>query len=358
MRLAVLGAGAIGPASACIAAARGHAVTIWSPSGRGTEGLPGTLQAEGRIEGEFAVEVAAALDQALEGAEAALLAVPAYAYPALIPRIAAALPAHLPLILSPAAALAPVWLDLLLAARGAAPDRAPIGAMATTPCGARRLGPGRVRIGMIRGAVEVAALPAAAAPAIARLVQDLFGIGAPLAPDVLFPALANINPIAHAVLALTNATRIERAEDWPQYAMMTPAACRLMAAMEAERAALAAAFGHALPGLATALHRANGVALASLAEMTANIAAARPEVRGPNSMATRYVTEDVPHGLSAWLDLAASKGVAMPVTEAAVRLLSLLWDQDLRASPVLEEIDLPALPRLLRDGAGRLARGG
>ncbi len=353
MRLAVLGAGAVGPAAAVLAVSRGHQAILWSPSGSGTAGINGELRAEGLLQGPFPVEVAASLEDAFRGADAAFLAVPAYAFAAVLPRIAEALPSDLPLLISPAASLAPVVLDVLLARRGAQRRRAPIGAMATTPGGSRRLGPDRVRVAMLRSALEMAAVPAAAAPQMAKLAHDLFGMDFPLSPDALHVAFLNINPIAHSVLALTNVTRMERAEDWPQYAMMTPFACNLMLAMQAERDALAAAYGHELGGLAEFLHRANGVPMGSLPEMTAAIAAARPGVLGPKATESRYVTEDVPFGLAFYLAVAAPKGVAMPVTEGMVRMLEALWARDLRTNLLLGLLDIADLPRLLVEGAGR-----
>lgn len=351
MHLAVLGAGAIGPASAILALSRGHSAILWSPSGAGIAGIDGTLHAEGLIEGAFPLPTTTSLEEAFADADAAFLAVPAYAFAAVLPRIAAALPARLPLLIAPAASLAPLALDAMLAARGADPGRAPIGAMATTPGGARRLAPDRVRVAMLRSAVEVAAIPAAAGPAMAALAQDLFGHACPPSPDALHASLLNLNPIAHAVMALTNVTRMERAEPWSQYAMMTPAACRMMEAMGAERDALAARFGHRLDSLASFLQRANGVPPAPLAETAAAIAAKRPDVLGPKTMATRYVTEDVPFGLSFYLALAGD--TPMPVTAAVVTALEALWGRDLRANPILDAIDLAALPHGLQSGIGR-----
>jgi len=353
MKLAVLGAGAIGPASAVLAISRGHQAVLWSPSGAGIAGLTGAITAEGLIAGDFPLVATISLEEAFRGADAALLAVPAYAFDSVLPRIAEALPPHLPLLIAPAASLAPLVLDALLARRGADPRRAPIGAMATTPGGARRLGPARVKVAMLRSAVEMAAVPAAAAPAMAALASDLFGLDCPLSPDALHVALLNLNPIAHAVLALTNVTRMERGEDWPQYAMMTPAACRMMEAMGAERDALAAAFGHRLESLATFLQRANRLPLAPLAEIAAAIAERRPDVLGPKTMESRYVTEDVPFGLAFYQAIAATAGVKMPVTDAVVTALEALWGRDLRRNTLLDAIDMTDLPALLRDGVGR-----
>lgn len=353
MRLAVLGAGAIGPAAAVLAASRGHSAVMWSPSGKGTAGLKGVMHAEGVIEGAFPLETAATLEDAFRGADAALLVVPAYAFGEVLPRIAAALPPELPLLVAPAASLAPLVLDALMARRGAPKRRAPIGAMATTTGGARRLAPDRVRVAMVRSALEMAAVPAAAAPEMAKLAQELFGMPFPLSPDALHVSFINVNPIAHSVLALTNVTRMERAEDWPQYSMMTPFACNLMLALAAERNAAALAHGHRLDGIDTFFHRANQVPMGPLHEMTAKIAAARGDIRGPKTTDSRYVTEDVPFGLSFYMAVAAPRGVEMPVTDSTIRMLEVLWGRDLRANPMLAEIDMAALPRLLAEGAGR-----
>jgi len=44
-------------------------------------------------------------------------------------------------------------------------------------------------------------------------------------------------------MAVANFTRIERGEAWPQYHFLTPAVARLVEALDAERRAIAAAFG-------------------------------------------------------------------------------------------------------------------
>jgi len=351
MHLTILGAGAIAQAAAALAASRGHVVTLWSPSGAGTAGIAGRLTAEGAVNGTFPLRIARDLADALAGADAAVLAVPAYAYPTLLPRIAEAL--RVPLLISPAASLAPLALDAMLAAQGAARDRPAIGAMSTTPVTARRLRPDRVRVAAIRAAVDVAAVPANAAAALGELATMLFGHAAPIGPNVLQAGLGNANPIIHAALALTNATRIETAEAWPQYRMMTPATCRLMEAMAAERERLAEGFGMAVLGLEESLHRANGVPRGRLHAMAATIAASRGAVLGPTEMDTRYVTEDVPYGLAFYLWLAAARGIAMPVTEAVVTTLEALWGRELRSNLLLQALDPSTLDAALESGIGR-----
>jgi opine dehydrogenase len=353
MRLAVLGAGAVGPASAVLAMSRGHSAIVWSPSGAGTAGMERGLTAEGAIGGRFAVEVAATPEEAFRGADAALVAVPAYAFATVLPRIAEALPPELPVLIAPAASLAPVVLDAMVARRGAPRRRAPVGAMGTTPVGARRLAPDRVRVAMVRSAIDMAAVPAEAAPQMAALAAELFGMEFPTSPDALHVSFVNGNPIIHGVLALTNVTRMERGEDWAQYPMMTPFACNLMLALAEERAAVAAAYGHELDGLDLHLHRANGVPVGPLHEMAAAIAADRADIRGPKTTDSRYVTEDIPYGLAYYTAVGAPRGVQTAVTDSTVRVLETLWGRDLRANPLLDELELAALPALLQGGVGR-----
>lgn len=341
MRVAILGAGAIGPACAALVASRGHAAALWSPSGAGTRGLDGALHAEGALDGAFPVTVAASLDDAFAGADVALLTVPAYALPGLLPRIAAVIPKTLPLLISPAPSLAPLAFARL---RG---PGAPVGAMATTPVTGRRLAADRVRVAAIRAESEMGAVPGSAAPQMAALAEALFGNRWPTVPDALAAAFINTNPIAHAALALGNVTRIEKQESWGQYGLMTPAVCRLMDALGAERDALAARFGHRLPSMVEALHRTNGVPRGPLHEMTAAIERGRGFIAGPTDMDTRYVTEDVPYGLAFYLAIASAIGQPMPVTEGTVAVLETLWGRGLRDNPLLEGLDLARLPEAL-----------
>lgn len=352
MRLTVLGAGAVGPGVAALAVSRGHVVTIWSPSGAGTAGIQGAIHVEGVLEGQFGLRVGSTLEDALDGADAAILCVPAYALDGLLPRIAAAIPPGMPLLISPAASLAPLVFETLMARHAAA--RAPVGALATTPLGGRRIGPDRVRVAMIRSAVDIAAVPAAAAPELAGLAQALFGNEYLVARDALAVALTGSNPIIHGVLALTNLTRIEQREAWPQYAMMTEAACRMMAAMDAERAALAARFDLTVTDLPHALARANRIPLGPMHEMAATIASGRGAVLGPTELSSRYIMEDVPFGLAFYLALAVTMGVPMPVTTACTVALEAALGVPLRENPLLARLDAASIPHALLHGIHRM----
>lgn len=202
MRLTILGAGPSGLASAALAGGRGHVVTLWSPRGGGTRGIGDAILAEGALTGRVPVRVAADLGRALADAEAVLLAVPGHAQAGVMRRIAGVVQGAPALLVAPATSLSPLLLDRLLAARGI---RAPVGALATPPAIARRLGGDRIWVAALRQRIWLGAVPAAASARLGPLVAALFGIAVEPLPDALAAALADLMPLMHAAQALAAA---------------------------------------------------------------------------------------------------------------------------------------------------------
>ena len=350
MHLAILGAGPVGLACAVLAVSRGHPVALWSPRGGGTHGIGAFVIAEGVLAGRARVQVTVDAARALAGADAVLVAVPPHALAPVLRRMAPLLPRAIPVVLAPSHSLAPLLADRLLAPLGL---RAPIGALAVPPVVAVRSGADGVRIQAVLAQIEIAAVPAGAAPALARLSADLFGIRAQPLADILAAALASPEPVVQAARALGNLTRIENAEAWDIHAQMTPAVCRVMAGLDAERLALAAAHGHALPALPAMLARAGGIAEGQLSAMARAMSRTLGPSPGPRGLDTAQLAESVTYGLSFWLRLAGARGVPMPLTAATVAVLEAMWGQGLRGDDLLDGEDLARLPALLRDGYPR-----
>jgi opine dehydrogenase len=126
-----------------------------------------------------------------------------------------------------------------------------------------------------------------------------------------------------------------------------------MEGLDAERLALAAAYGHAAPSLARHLHRSGGVKEGRLSEMAPALAAATGPMPGPKGLDAAHLAESVTYGLSLWLKLAETVGVKMPLTAAAVALLEAMWGARLSGDDLLEGLDLARLPVLLREGHPR-----
>lgn len=154
---------------------------------------------------------------------------------------------------------------------------------------------------------------------------------------MLAVTLTNINPVAHAAMALCNIARIGHAEAWAQYHYLTPAVARLVVAMDRERTEVAAAFGHTLTAIEAHFQRSFDVPQTTLAEIAAELHRRRDRHRST----PRFVLEDVPYGLVFNAALARIVGVEVPVTESTITLLSTVYAHDFsEANPVLASLRL------------------
>lgn len=141
--------------------------------------------------------------------------------------------------------------------------------------------------------------------------------------NTLAVALANVNPIVHGPLALLNWTRIERGEPWAQYQQMTPRVAAVIDALDVERLAVAAAFGLQPRSLATHFAQSFGTQSRHLADIAAELHAARGGPLGPTTLATRFLTEDMPYALAFLQALARVAGVPVPAVQAVLATAAL-----------------------------------
>jgi len=338
MKVAVLGAGAIGLGTAAALLARGHAVALWSPGGASTaflrEGRP--LVAEGAVAGSFQPRLAESAAAAVAGADAVLIAVPANGHRRVIDAVVPHLAAGQAVIISSHYSLSALYLSQSLAARGIA---CPIVAWATTVTTGRRTAPGSVAVATVRKEVDLAALPSHDSAAALALCTMLFGERFRVRDDVLAIALSNLNPPSHMANALCNLTRIEKGERWANYDCITESVGRLIEALDRERLAVAAQFGLAVRSVHEHMHLSFDVPRGSVAAMARELHARRGGPPGPTTLEHRYVTEDVPFGLMPLIAIARAAGVPVPLHEAGVALFSALYGRDFAAENDL----LPAL---------------
>jgi opine dehydrogenase len=340
-RVAVIGTGGIGLGAAALLSERGHDVALWSPTGRGAAAYSGDvpLQAEGRLSGTYRPIVATDCAEAVKDADAVMLAVPGYGHRTVMDALAEHLRPGQPVIISSHMSLGALYLQRRLAARGIT---APIAAWATTVTSGRRLPESRVRVSTIRKKVDLTALPVSEIGAMTALCGALFGDRFVPREDLIAVSLSNVNPQNHLGMALCNFTRIERAEQWVNWSGLTPAVGRLIEALDAERLAVAAAFGTPVRTVRDHFHLSFDVPHGPLGEAGA-ILAARDASTGPASLDTRYITEDVPFGLVPSTVLARIAGVAMPLHDAGIAMFSALYGRDFRSENNL-------LPELALDG--------
>lgn len=355
MKVAILGAGSIAYGNAAYLCQKGHDPVLWSPSGRRGRALAKgePLIARGAVEGSFHPRVAATCAEALSDAEAVLIALPANGHRHVMDRAAPHLRPDQTVIISSHISFSGLYLARLLAERNVS---LPIVVWGTTVTAGRQTGDAAVNVAVVRAKVDAAVLPASAADRGLAVCRDLFGDRFVERSDMLAIALSNLNPQNHMGIALCNFTRMEKGEDWGQNDNITDSVGRLLEALDAERLAIAAALGYQVRTIQEHYHLSFHVEPGPVGEMSRAIAARGDGGKGPTTIDTRYVLEDVPYGLVPTVLLGRLAGVPTPLHESGVRIFSALYGRDLAAGNDLlgvlglEAMGLQSLRRLVRDG--------
>jgi opine dehydrogenase len=341
--LAVLGAGNGGCAAVAELAPAGHEVRLWNRS----EAALAPLRAAGGVRYEGALGSGLAriavlttdLPEALAGAEAALVCLPAVAHAHLAAELARTGP-RLPVVLNPGHTCGALHLERALRSAGAMPP--PIAELSTLTYVARKPAPDAVRVTARAGRVRAACLPGG--EEALRLARELYPHAMPQ-PDVLATGLANVNMVLHPPGAILGAAWIEATGGRFRFYSegTTPGVARVIEALDAERLAVARAFGHELSPLVAEM-AAIGTAdpdAAAAGDLHGAIARgeANRELMAPDGLGHRYYREDLGFGLVPLEALAGVAGVRVPVTSALLEIGAALTGSNPRA----EGLDADAL---------------
>lgn len=340
MKVGIVGVGAIGLATAAALAARGHEAHLWAPRAPAGEALrAGTLHSTGAVEGSWPVVVAPTPAALAAACDVLLIAVPVNGHRAVIDRLVPHLRTGQTVIVSSTASLSALYLYEQARRHGVA--GLSVASTGTTVLTARREAANRVRVMTRRAELGMSALPVVRQDAVLALCESLFGGGFAPQANTLASVLTNINPVAHGPLAIFNWTRIERAEHWPQYHYMTPRVAAVIERLDAERLALAAAFGLAVRTIEQHFAQSFGTQATRLADIAAELHAKRGGPPGPTDTRTRFLLEDMPYGLVFCSALGRLAGVPTPASDATVALASLVAGRDFAAgNDLLEPLGL------------------
>lgn len=338
MRVSILGAGAAACGAAAHLSVMGHDPMLWSPSGRSTQALAAgaPLRASGAIETSFHPRIAASAEDAVTTADVVMLAMPGYAHKLAFDAIAPHLREGQPVIVSSHASFGALYLSRLLAARKV---RVPIIAWGTTLTTGRKASPAEVAVNSLRSKIDLATVPQSAAEEGLALCTALFGERFVVREGLLAIALSNLNPQNHLGIAVFNLTRMERGESWGQAENVTPAVGRVMEALDAERLAIAEAFGVSVRTIREHYAFSYQLPVASIAQMNAELHGRGKGGFGPATLDTRYVLEDAPYGLLPTVLLGRLVGRPATLHEAGLTLLSAAYGRDFTRENEL----LPAL---------------
>ena len=236
MRVAIIGSGGIGRGYVAYLTSQGHHPILWSPSGAAQADFTdtATLDVTGQLETSFQPAISRNCAEAVEGAEAIIVAVPANGFRAVLDLLVPHLTNDQTVIISSHCSFAALYLHRQLTQRGL---DLPVVAWATTALTARKSGPRSVHISGVRSKLDVATLPIRHAATGLSVCRRLFGDRFEQRQDILAIMLSNLNPPGHMANMLGNLTRAERGEDWPNYGSITQGVGRIIDAMDVERLA-------------------------------------------------------------------------------------------------------------------------
>jgi opine dehydrogenase len=336
MRVAVLGAGNGGVASAFDFARHGHDVALFGPPEYGENVIAvdraGGIRASGELEGFAPVRYAGHdAGEAMDGAELVLLVGPAYATESLAALAAPHVTEDMAVLICPGSCAGAIAFKRTV---GLALDdpRHVVGETSTLPYAVRVTEPGVVRLfHKLTSGVYLAGLPRTGTDRLHALVRDVWPAVEP-AESVFQTTLQNGNPVIHPAVTLLNAGLLERTGgDFLFYEEgVTKAVGRLIEAVDRERLAIAAGLGVTIlsePALGVRqgyMHEENYSTGYSTAPGFLGI-------RAQNRLDHRYLTEDVGYSLVFLSDLAARLGVPTPVMDSVIAIASVVLARDLTA---------------------------
>jgi opine dehydrogenase len=332
--VAIIGAGAIGCATAAYLQARRHRVTMWSPNGSRMQrsGSTASFTCSGALSATIEVTLLQTADD-LSAFETILICLPGYAYADVLAPLASRWRNGQTLIVSGSLSLCPLWLAEEAQARGKAIQAVGWGTTAAT---AHFQSDGTLHVNPLRNALT-SPLSATATLRSPRcnFASSFWALAS--SPPIICSRRRSPTSIRSRTQAevIPNLTRMERGEVWSLFEHFTSVVARLAEKLDRERLAIAEAYGFSLPSLQQHYGNSYHLTPKALDEMAAEIHRNGMSPNGPDRLEHRYVLEDVPFGLVFMEALARIAGVATPTLSASITLLEAAYDRDFRAANVL-----------------------
>ncbi|MHB8996003.1 MAG: NAD/NADP octopine/nopaline dehydrogenase family protein [Armatimonadota bacterium] len=330
-RVAVLGAGGGGRASAYHLASRGLTVNLWEApafetnladlrGGLTLDGDPSPFAPLGLVTTDLAAAIA--------GVELIVACVQRPAHRMIASELAQHMSDDQMLLLNPGSLGGALEIAEIFLAAG---RRRPLIGETSTLAHCARPTTGGVRILLEVEFVRFAAFPAANTQTMLAALQPLYPFFA-AAHSVLETGLYNGNPVLHPAIALLNAAAIERNDGSFRFYGdgMSPAVAKVIEAVDRERQALGRAFGFDLLPEPIVSQRQQYGPTDDYLTCYRDSKIFGPLV-APNTLDHRYMHEDVGEGLITWLALGEVAGVPLPAVEALVTLAETVTGRDYRA---------------------------
>jgi opine dehydrogenase len=336
MRVAVLGAGNGGLASAFDFAQHGHEVSLYNLPEFAANLVAveeaGGITATGDLEGFAPIRYAGHdAAEATAGVQLVVLVGPAYSTEPLAVAVAPHLADGVAVLICPGSCAGAIAFKR---AAGLAldDDRHTVGETSTLPYAVRATEPGVIRVYLkLATGVYLAGVPRGSTDRLFDLVEDVWP-AVEKADSVFQTTLQNGNPVIHPAVTLLNAGLLERTGgDFLFYEEgVTESVGRLIEAVDEERLAIAGALGVTILS-EPALGARQGYMREENYSTGYSTAPGFLGIRAQERLDHRYLTEDVGYGLIFLTDLAARLGVPTPAMDAVITIASVVLARDFRA---------------------------
>lgn len=332
-RIAVLGAGAGGQATAAHLKSCGYDVVLYEQTGfrenadaiaqQGHICLQGALELEAEVE----VRVLSGPD-VLRDEELLILVVPSFAQEPFFEHILPGLEARHTLLI-----VNGNFGSLVLrqyAERFSKQLECLVGETDSLVYGCIVQQPGVVRVTGIKSALSISALPKERTQELIDVVQGCIPSALLPANNVLEIGLSNQNMILHCATMLLNVARIETpGQRFSFYSDgVTPSVARIMGEMDRERVLVCTRLGLVASSTLEWLRRTYGVQADSLFQAVVSNPAYRAGPLAPQSFQHRFVTEDVPDLLVPVVSLGELADVDATTIRAIIALTSIVSGVD------------------------------
>lgn len=329
MKIAVIGAGNGGQAIAGYAALKGYEVNLFDRNLTKIKELQlkGFIELKGHIQGIGKVSrFTSNIGDAVADADLVMITTVANAHA----EIAKAMTPHIKenqiIILNPGRTCGALVFKQALIEAGCN-KRYYLGEAQTLVYACRIVKNGIVNVIGVKDDVLLAALPASDSDYIIKTINPLYPCFIKT-DNVLRTGLENIGAIFHPCVCLFNAATIERQDEFWFYRDMTEQIASFIEKFDAERLAVGKAYGIDLLSVKEWIKFAyNDTKGETLCERMRNNPAYY-DIKGPGSIFTRQLTEDIPTGVLPIMELGRAAGIPTPLFQSMITTIESLLNMD------------------------------
>lgn len=329
MRIAVIGAGNGGQATAGYLAMMGHSIYLYDNDKEKIDNLAlmGSITLSGAIQGSGSVEyLSNKMANEISTVEIIIVSTVATAHRAVAESLAPYIRSGQIIILTPGRTCGTLLFKSVLDSCGCKSNYY-LAETQTLVFACRARGCGNVNIIGVKDAVMMASLPAINTDRVLEILKPLFP-QLVKADSVLQIGLENIGAVLHPSISLFNAATMERHNDFWFYRDLTSQVAQFIEQFDAERLLVGRAYGIKLISLFDwikyAYHDTEGDTL--LERIRNN--PAYYDIKAPGTIFARQLTEDIPTGVLPILELGRAASLPMPLFESMMKIIEALLGQD------------------------------